>query len=57
MAKARKQTARKLTSLKAKDVGHGKKGRLAADAVRGGSIRKGAQSAFKIEMDDVIISS
>ena len=57
MAKARKQTARKLTSLKAQDVGHGKKGRLAADAVRGGSVRKAPQSNFKIEMEDVIISS
>jgi hypothetical protein len=56
MAKARKQTARKLTTLKAQDVGHGKKRPLAADAVRGGGVRKGAPTAFKIEMTDVLIS-
>jgi hypothetical protein len=59
MAKARKQTERKLTNLKARKPGSTRGGQMQCDAVRGGTGVKPAdpRQGFKATFEDVLISS
>jgi len=55
MAKARKQTSRRLRNLKAPEAGQGKNARVSADAVRGG-VAPLRPKGFTATFHDVIVS-